>query len=140
MFKACFQDAKTDIKIACIRRDPIFGLVIKIIEKKTKNRLHGPLHLAAYYLSLYYFYKDKVAHEDSIVMASLLQRIDAFYPDFTTQDIITNLELQKYKLGDGILLSVFATIGKDSTVLIILIQVILIQVILYPSNFQCCLF
>lgn len=34
--------------------------------------------------------------------------IDVFYSDFITQDIIVNIELQEYKLGDGITGSRFA--------------------------------
>lgn len=48
------QNAKSDNQVACKKREPIFGLVTEIIEKKIKDMLGNLLQLAYYNLSLYY--------------------------------------------------------------------------------------
>lgn len=58
------QDAKSDIKVVCCRRENNIGPIIEIIEKKAKNRLDGLRHLAIYCLNPCYYYRDKIIQED----------------------------------------------------------------------------
>lgn len=71
-----------------------------IIYSRIKDRLYRPLHLTGYLLNLYYYYIDDDVKNDPncTCMGALLTCVEAFFPnDFQTQNLVTNIELHKYK-------------------------------------------
>ena len=98
------QDAKDEIKASCNRKESVYRPILEIIEKKAKDRLDSPLHLAAYYFNPYYYYKDNTIKEDTSVKAALMYCIDKFYPEeYNIHDIIGSKEVQAYKSAAGIM-------------------------------------
>ncbi|KAK1261472.1 hypothetical protein QJS04_geneDACA001003 [Acorus gramineus] len=73
------------------------------IISKSKGRLDGPLHCAAYYLNPYYFFRDRTFIESNRELKSHLREcIEIFYPALEIQDVITRKELIAYKNADGL--------------------------------------
>uniref|UniRef100_A0A1J3FQ98 DUF659 domain-containing protein n=1 Tax=Noccaea caerulescens TaxID=107243 RepID=A0A1J3FQ98_NOCCA len=71
---------------------PIFG----IIDEKMKCRLDIPLHIAAYFLNPFYYYKDSSIY-DVEVMQGFLACVETFYHgDFDKQDLVVNHEVQSW--------------------------------------------
>ncbi|XP_024161380.1 uncharacterized protein LOC112168490 [Rosa chinensis] len=76
--------------------------IIEIIDEKSRGRLDSPLHLAAYLLNPYYFYKDENIQYDHVVMEGFFLCVEKFFPnDLETQSVMTNEELLLYKSKGG---------------------------------------
>ena len=76
--------------------------IFEIIDEKSKDRLDTPLHLTAYPLNPYYFYKDLSIFGDDIVSNGFTTFAEMFFPNnFDMQDIIVNVEFTKYSRKEG---------------------------------------
>ncbi|XP_024200409.1 uncharacterized protein LOC112203718 [Rosa chinensis] len=94
--------AKEDIKEAFKHQEANYRPIIEIIDEKARGRLDNPLHLAAYLLNPYYFYKDEDIQYDHVVMEGFFLCVEKFYPDdLETQSVVTNEELLMYKSKGG---------------------------------------
>ncbi|GJZ07223.1 putative transcription factor/ chromatin remodeling BED-type(Zn) family protein [Tanacetum coccineum] len=68
----------------------------------SKGRLDSPLHLTAYLLNPYYFFKDESIKDDVMVSDAVFKCLEKFfYNDFERQDQVSNIELPKYKRKQG---------------------------------------
>ncbi|KAG5532411.1 hypothetical protein RHGRI_026895 [Rhododendron griersonianum] len=66
------------------------------------GRLDSALHLTAYFLNPFYFFKDSTIQDDPIIMDGVLVCVEAFFPDdINVQNEVINRELLKYKNKDG---------------------------------------
>lgn len=52
------EDAKHEIHAACNKKESTFRPVIELVDKHAKGRLETPLHLTAYFLNSYYYYRN----------------------------------------------------------------------------------
>lgn len=76
--------------------------IIDAIEKKMKNRLDAPLHLAAYLLNSYYSYADRNIFIDETVMDGFFTAIETFYHfDDEKQSQVINVDFEKFKKQEG---------------------------------------
>ena len=73
------KQAKEDIKEALNNLEKNYQPVIEIIEVRVKDRLDSPLHLAAYLLNPYYFFKDMDIQLDNEVMDGFFKCVEMFY-------------------------------------------------------------
>lgn len=97
----CFRIQRIrSFKLAIGRRVHIDRWLI-FVEKKAKGRLDSPLHLAAYYLNPYYYYRDNVVQEDTAARSAMMHCIDVFYPDIEIQDKIGAEEFLAFKRAKG---------------------------------------
>lgn len=74
------KQAKDDIKVALKNIESNYKPILDIIDSKAKGRLDSPLHLAAYLLNPYYFYKDDTIQNDACVMEGFVTFIERLYP------------------------------------------------------------
>ena len=96
------KQAKEEIKEAYKNVEANYRPILEIIDKKAEGRLDGPLHLAAYLLNPYYFFKDPSIQNDDLVMDAVFTCVEKFFPDdFTMQHQVINVELLKYKKREG---------------------------------------
>ena len=92
------KQAKEEIKVAYKNIEANYRPILDIIDVKAKDRLDRPLHLAAYLLNPYYFFKDQSIEDDPMVMDSFITCVEMFFPnDFQLQHLVSNVELLKYK-------------------------------------------
>ncbi|KAM7519613.1 hypothetical protein LguiB_018575 [Lonicera macranthoides] len=97
------KQAKEEIKETLKNVETHYKSVIEIIDSKAEGHLDSPIHLAAYILNPYYYYKDQSIEDDPIVMNGLLICIEKFFSnDFDMQNHVTNVELLKYKNREGL--------------------------------------
>ncbi|XP_038695445.1 uncharacterized protein LOC119992724 [Tripterygium wilfordii] len=98
--KAAIREIKEDV---CSGLEKNYKLIIDIIESKSKGRLDSSLHLVGYLLNTYYFAKNRVdIGDDATIMEAFLDCLEKFFPDdFTTQGIVSDDELIKYKKLEG---------------------------------------
>ncbi|GJQ92119.1 ribonuclease H-like domain-containing protein [Tanacetum coccineum] len=90
--------AKEEIKAVLGDNKKAYEPIIKIIEKKMKGRLDTVLHLMAYLLNPYYFYKNtKIQHDPDISDAVLAFFEIILAGDLEMQLEVTNVEMPKYK-------------------------------------------
>ncbi|GJW89834.1 pescadillo-like protein, partial [Tanacetum coccineum] len=90
--------AKEEIKAVLGDNKKAYEPIIKIIEKKMKGRLDTVLHLMAYLLNPYYFYKDTEIQHDPDVSDAVLAFFEIILAgDLDMQLEVTNLEMPKYK-------------------------------------------
>ena len=91
-------EAKKSIKEASDHLEKNYGPIFRIIDEKMKNRLDCPLHIAAYFLNPFYFYKDSTIQSDFEVMEGFIACVETFYHgDLEKQDSVVNHELSLYK-------------------------------------------
>ena len=96
------QKARNEIKEALKNNEAHYRPIIQIIDEKAHDRLDGPLHLAAYFLNPYYFFKDQNIQHDSFVMDTMFTCVEKFFPDdFEVQNRVINIEMPKYKKKKG---------------------------------------
>ncbi|XP_070669060.1 uncharacterized protein [Malus domestica] len=96
------QKAMNEIKDALQNNEIHYRPIIQIIDEKAHDRLDGPLHLAAYFLNPYYFFKDPSIQHDSLVMDAMFTCVEKFFPNnFEVQNRVINIEMLKYKKKDG---------------------------------------
>ena len=92
------KQAKEEIKVAYKNVEANYRPILDIIDVKAKDRLDRPLHLAAYLLNPYYFFKDQSIEDDPMVMDSFITCVEMFFPnDFQLQHLVSNVKLLKYK-------------------------------------------
>ncbi|CAN6802610.1 unnamed protein product, partial [Brassica oleracea] len=95
-------EAKKSIKEASDHLEKNYLPVFRIIDDKMKGRLDTPLHMAAYFLNPYYFYKEPNIQLDVEVMEGFLTCVETFYHgDFVKQDLCVNQEVSLYKNKSG---------------------------------------
>jgi hypothetical protein len=76
--------------------------VIDVVEKKMKDRLDSPLHLAAYLLNPYYSYADTNIFDDGTITEGFISCVETFYHgDDSKQDQAVNVELRKFQNREG---------------------------------------
>ncbi|GFS33653.1 hypothetical protein Acr_00g0029840 [Actinidia rufa] len=91
---------------------PDSSMDTNIIDAKAKDRLDRPLHLAAYLLNPYYFFKDQSIEDDPMVMDAFITCVEMFFPDdFQLQHLVSNVELLKYKGKVGLFGRALAMVG-----------------------------
>ncbi|GJT07184.1 putative transcription factor/ chromatin remodeling BED-type(Zn) family protein [Tanacetum coccineum] len=96
------KKAKEDIKMAFNNVETYYRPIIDIIETRSKGRLDSPLHLIAYLLNPYYFFKDQRIKDDVMVSNAVYAFLEKlFHHDFEKQDQVMNIELPKYKGKEG---------------------------------------
>ncbi|KAF7113036.1 hypothetical protein RHSIM_RhsimUnG0167600 [Rhododendron simsii] len=96
------QNAKKEIKEAYKQVETNYWPILDVIDGKAKGRLDSALHLTAYFLNPFYFYKDHTIQDDPIIMDGVLTCVEAFFPDdVNVQDEVINRELLKYKNKEG---------------------------------------
>ncbi|KAM2798942.1 hypothetical protein COP1_003841 [Malus domestica] len=96
------QKARNEIKEALQNNETHYRPIIQIIDEKAHDRLDGPLHLVAYFLNPYYFFKDPSIQHDSLVMDAMFTCVEKFFPNnFEVQNRVINIEMPKYKKKDG---------------------------------------
>ncbi|CAN7051196.1 uncharacterized protein LOC103829688 isoform X2 [Brassica rapa] len=90
--------AKNSIKEATDHLEKNYQPIFRIIDEKMKGRLDSPLHMAAYFLNPFYFYKDPNIQCDLEVMDGFILCVETFYHgDFEKQDAVVNREVHLYK-------------------------------------------
>ena len=97
------EDAKNEVQAACNRKESTYRPIIDIIEKESRGRLDSTLHLAAYYLNPYYYYRDRTVQDSSRVITALMSCINVFYHDEDIQDKIGSSEVLSYKMKEGLM-------------------------------------
>ncbi|XP_058210432.1 uncharacterized protein LOC131322890 [Rhododendron vialii] len=96
------KKAKEEIKEAYKQVETNYRPILDVIDVKAKGRLDSALHLTAYFLNPFYFFKDSTIQDDPIIMDGVLVCVEAFFPDdINVQDEVINRELLKYKNKDG---------------------------------------
>ncbi|CAN6900566.1 unnamed protein product [Brassica oleracea] len=95
-------EAKNSIKEASNHLEKNYQPIFRIIDEKMKDRLDTPLHVAAYFLNPYYFYKDPEIQKDYEVMEGFIACVETYYHgDFEKQNRVVNQELSLYKSKSG---------------------------------------
>lgn len=91
-------EAKKSIKEATDHLEKNYQPIFRIIDEKLKGRLDSPLHMAAYFLNPYYFYKDPTIQYDIEVSEGFIKCVETFYHgEFEKQDLVVNHEISLYK-------------------------------------------
>ncbi|CAN6717456.1 unnamed protein product [Malus baccata var. baccata] len=96
------QKARNEIKEALKNNEANYRQILQIIDEKARDQLDGPLHLAAYFLNPYYFFKDQSIQHDPLVMDAMFTCVENFLPDnYEVQNKVINIEMSKYKKREG---------------------------------------
>ena len=94
--------AKREIKEAFGNMERNYKEVMAIVDKKMKNRLDSPLHVAAYMLNPYYSYNNPAIFSDSIVVEKFMQCVETFYYGEDGKEYRTvNEDLEKFQKRHG---------------------------------------
>ncbi|KAM3410492.1 hypothetical protein ACQJBY_002604 [Aegilops geniculata] len=94
--------AKKEIKEVYGNVESRYKDVINIVEKKMKDRLDSPLHLAAYLLNPYYSYADTNIFDDGTITEGFISCVETFYyGDDDKQDQAVNFELKRFQNREG---------------------------------------
>ncbi|KAM3350754.1 hypothetical protein ACQJBY_023057 [Aegilops geniculata] len=94
--------AKKEIKEVYGNVESRYKDVINIVEKKMKDRLDSPLHLAAYLLNPYYSYADTNIFDDGTITEGFISYVETFYyGDDDKQDQAVNFELKRFQNREG---------------------------------------
>ncbi|TVU06739.1 hypothetical protein EJB05_49967, partial [Eragrostis curvula] len=76
--------------------------IIEAMDKKMKNRLDGPLQLAAYLLNPFYSYADRGIFLDETIMDGFFTAVETFYHcDGDKQSQVINVDFEKFKKQEG---------------------------------------
>ncbi|ESQ30701.1 hypothetical protein EUTSA_v10012177mg, partial [Eutrema salsugineum] len=95
-------EAKKSIIEAADNLEKNYKPVFQIIDEKMKGRLDSPLHIAAYFLNPFYFYKDPNIQFDRDIVEGFLTCVETFYHGhFDKQNKVVNHELGLYKNKTG---------------------------------------
>ncbi|KAG5522682.1 hypothetical protein RHGRI_034729 [Rhododendron griersonianum] len=109
------QKAKQEIIEACMSKEAQYKPILDIIDTKSQGRLDSPLHLTAYLLNPFYFYKDQTIQNDSSIMEAVVECVERFYPeDVDAHDYIINKELLMYKNKVGMFGKIVAARGCEA--------------------------
>ncbi|KAG7544115.1 hypothetical protein ISN45_Aa07g039810 [Arabidopsis thaliana x Arabidopsis arenosa] len=91
-------EAKKSIKEASNHLEKNYKPIFQIMDEKMKGRLDSPLHLAAYFLNPFYFYKDPNIQYDMEIIEGFIACVETFYyGDFEKQNKVVNDEINLYK-------------------------------------------
>ncbi|KAL5793401.1 hypothetical protein ACOSP7_001995 [Xanthoceras sorbifolium] len=94
--------AKEEIKVALNNVERNYRPILNIIDAKIKGRLDSSLHLAAYFLNPYYYFKDVTIQYDDDVNNAIFDCVEAFCGNnFELQNHIVNVETVKYREKEG---------------------------------------
>ncbi|XP_057967191.1 uncharacterized protein LOC131157223 [Malania oleifera] len=93
--------AKEAIAKAFGEREDKFKEAFEIIEPRWGCQLHQPLHAAAHYLNLEFFYSNPNILQDEEIMTGLYKCIARLLPTIEMQDKVLN-ELEKYNAASGV--------------------------------------
>ena len=94
--------AKNSIKETTDHLEKNYQPIFKIIDEKMKGWLDSPLHMAAYFLNPFYFYKDPNIQCDLEVIDGSITCVETFYHgDFEKQGLVVNHEVNLYKNRNG---------------------------------------
>ncbi|CAN6924660.1 unnamed protein product [Brassica oleracea] len=95
-------ETKKSIKEATDHLEKNYQPIFRIIDEKMKGRLDSPLHMTAYFLNPYYFYKDPTIQYDIEVSEGFIKYVETFYHgEFEKQDLVVNHEIRLYKNKSG---------------------------------------
>ncbi|KAF7142982.1 hypothetical protein RHSIM_Rhsim05G0095700 [Rhododendron simsii] len=109
------QKAKQEIIEACKSKDALYKPILDIIDTKSQGRVDSPLHLTAYLLNPFYFYKDQTIQNDSSIMEAVVECVERFYlEDVDAQDYVINKELLMYKNKVGMFGKIVAAKGCEA--------------------------
>ncbi|KAI8542832.1 hypothetical protein RHMOL_Rhmol08G0170100 [Rhododendron molle] len=109
------QKAKQEIIEACQSKEAQYKPILEIIDAKAQGRLDSPLHLTAYLLNPFYFYKDQTIQNDSSIMEAVIECVERFYPeDVDAQGDVINKELLMYKNKVGMFGKIVAAKGCEA--------------------------
>ncbi|KAF7135096.1 hypothetical protein RHSIM_Rhsim08G0134200 [Rhododendron simsii] len=75
------QKVKQEIIEACKSKEAQYKPILDIIDTKSQGWLDSPLHLTAYLLNPFYFYKDQTIQNDSSIMEAIVECVERFYPE-----------------------------------------------------------
>ncbi|KAJ1277659.1 hypothetical protein BS78_04G020400 [Paspalum vaginatum] len=90
--------AKREIKEAFGNVEKCYKEVMTIVDKKMKDRLDSPLHMAAYMLNPYYSYSNSAIFSDSVVVEKFMQCVETFYyGDEDKEYKVVNEDLEKFQ-------------------------------------------
>jgi len=94
--------AKKEIKESFGNVEKNYRDVMAIVDKKMKNRLDCPLHVAAYLLNPYYSYNNPAIFSDSNVVEKFMQCVETFYhDDDDKQHGAVNVDLEIFQKRQG---------------------------------------
>jgi len=94
--------AKKEIKESFGNVEKNYRDVMAIVDKKMKNRLDCPLHVAAYLLNPYYSYNNPAIFSDSTVVEKFMQCVETFYhDDDDKQHGAVNVDLEIFQKRQG---------------------------------------
>ncbi|KAL5757895.1 hypothetical protein ACOSP7_020506 [Xanthoceras sorbifolium] len=91
--------AKEDIKVAMKNVEKNYRPIFDIIDARIKDRLDNPLHLTAYFLNPYYYYKDSNFQYDDDVNNAIFDCVKVFcgVDNLMLQSKVVNVEIPTYK-------------------------------------------
>lgn len=90
--------AKREIKEAFGNVERNYREVMSIVDKKMKNRLDSPLHMAAYMLNPYYSYNNGAIFSDTTIVEKFMECVETFYHgDEEKQYRTVNVDLEKFQ-------------------------------------------
>ncbi|XP_050387268.1 uncharacterized protein LOC126803514 [Argentina anserina] len=97
------QEARKEIKEVYNNQEATYAQILEIMDLKARDRLDGPLHLAAYFFNPYYFFKDEGICLNGDVMQGCICCTEHFFPDDDqSQETLMNVELPKYRNKEGV--------------------------------------
>jgi hypothetical protein len=102
--------AKKSIMAVVENSEKDYLVITKAMDTKMKGRLDSPLHIAAYMLNPIYSYADSSIFTDVEVVAAFMEVIEQFYyDDDEKQNIVLNIDFNKFKKKEGMFGKVTAT-------------------------------
>ena len=95
--------AKEEIREALKNIESNYRPIFEIIDVKSKGRLDSPLHMTAYILNLYYFFKGSISSiYTNEISDGFCNFVEILYPDdLEMQNLIVNIEFGKYLDKEG---------------------------------------
>ena len=95
-------EVRSKIKLACNDLERNYKPIFDIIDEKMKGRLDSPLHMSAYLLNPFYFYKDTTIEHDQMLIDGFVSCVETFYyGEYDKQDQVVNEEFNVYKTKSG---------------------------------------
>ena len=95
--------AKEEIREALKNVESNYRPIFEIIDVKSKGRLDSPLHMTAYILNPYYFFKGPISSiYTNEISDGFCNFVEILYPDdIEMQNLIVNIEFGKYLDKEG---------------------------------------
>ncbi|XP_057821922.2 uncharacterized protein LOC131034440 [Cryptomeria japonica] len=90
-----------------LKFDPIW----EIVDRRSNNRLHQPIHAAGYFLNPHFRFGGSYSDPNGEVMESLSTCIERMVPDVEERDLIVS-ELQNYE-EEGVSYSLQSWLGEE---------------------------